>query len=241
MYNQKFVTNKTCVYMWFQPYHSFNNCDTLFSHWGKIQQYQHNSCLYSIKSQPGYLQLPSDAWQVTAGFPLFLINTGSASCLLHNITLLKLRMNPYPIFKGSNSNFCARLLREELDALLVLQFSNLHWLLCGHRIPDCLGVRFTLNLLQKGCYFRLSWQTSGLCSTERLHNIALLHDYLTKIRHYGIKIFAILLCLGLDNNNCGLLLSTLNSLEKGADVSAIINTTVTMICRALHNHVLFIV
>ena len=58
---------------------------------------------------------------------------------------------------------------------------------------------------------------------DRLHIIDLLHDHLTKIRHHRIQ------------------LSTLHSLEKVADFSSIIKTTVTVVCNALHYCVLFLV
>ena len=69
----------------------------------------------------------------------------------------------------------------------------------------------------------------------RLQIVALLHSHSIKIRHGSIKMFAILCWLGPDSIDCFLLLSALNSLEKVADLSAIDDTTVAMICFALHN------
>ena len=75
---------------------------------------------------------------------------------------------------------------------------------------------------------------------DRFNTIALLHDQMTKIRHSCIEIFAILTLLGPDNIYSCLQLSTLDSLENMVNPSAIVHSTVTMIYKALHYCVLFI-
>ena len=69
---------------------------------------------------------------------------------------------------------------------------------------------------------------------DRLHISALLHDHLTKIRQSCVQSYVILLWLGPDKINLCLQLSTLYSLEKVADFSAIVHSTVAMIYGALH-------
>ena len=66
---------------------------------------------------------------------------------------------------------------------------------------------------------------------DRLHIVALLHD--TKIIHSCIKILAILFWLGLKNHEWCPQLSTIDSLEKVADFSAIVSAITAMICRLL--------
>ena len=69
---------------------------------------------------------------------------------------------------------------------------------------------------------------------DGLHIVALLCDYLTKIRDTYVKIFIIPFWLDPDNNDHCFPLSTLNSLEKVADFSAITNVTVAMIRKTFH-------
>ena len=57
-------------------------------------------------------------------------------------------------------------------------------------------------------------------SVDKLHIEVLLHDHLTKLRHGGNKIFAILLWLGPNNLNCCLKLNAYNSFEEVVDLSA---------------------
>ena len=89
------------------------------------------------------------------------------------------------------------------------------------------------------CHFKLYWLTSDLRIMNGLYIIALLHDHLTKIRCRQVKIFAILISLGPGSIDHCLQVTTLYSLEKVVDFSVIINTTVSMICKALHIYVLF--
>ena len=98
---------------------------------------------------------------------------------------------------------------------MVSQFSHMHLIFSEKITLDYIGVFLSYSLLQESHYFRLFWLISGFCNMDGLHNTALLHDHLTKIKHGGMKIIAILV------GSC-LQLSTSNFLEKEADFSAIV-------------------
>ena len=88
--------------------------------------------------------------------------SGSLSLFLHDITLLRLSINPELGLKDTNSSLCALLLGGRLDALLFLQFSDLHLMFSVYRVPNGLGVLIMFNLPHGECHFRLQWLTSCL-------------------------------------------------------------------------------
>ena len=76
---------------------------------------------------------------------------------------------------------------------------------------------------------------SWSCQYRWIH----LGNHLAKVWHSTIKMLAMLLWLDIDSIGHCLQLSASDSLEKVADFSAIIDTTIIMICKALHYCVLF--
>ena len=195
----------------------------LFVNWYRCSNFfkatSFESSLNDPTSQSGSLHFAPDAWWVTKGFSLFLPHAASLGVLLSFLWHW-----PAP----DDSSFCNSWPSGKLDALFLPQLSELHLLLCCHRIPDCLRVLFAFYFPHKARHFRPHWLTSSFCNMEGLHRRAFLHDHLTQIGHCCIKIWAILFWLAPNNIDCSLQLNALDAMKQVVNLSAVVYSTVAL-------------
>ena len=179
------------------------------------------------KSQPGFLHLPPNAWQVVAEIILFLLHTSHEGSPPFFIT-----------WPSLGFSFCTWLSGGRFDDFL---FSYFLTLICCLLDIDSKLPWGTLYSLLKRCHFGLCWLISVVNNINGWHIIDFVHNNLIKIRHCSIKTISILLWLGSNNIDCCLQLNALDFYEKIADFSAVINTIVAMILRALHYCLMFLI